>query len=80
VGHARFECRFQIGGLEICSGYFDIEGRGQIVSEGVFTANEERAHDLAITGGTDAFTNVRGQAKVGFANSYDGTITFELIP
>jgi hypothetical protein len=81
VGKARVECMTHIGSAETCVGAFDIDGRGQIVAEGLrFTNGEDRGFDLPITGGTDEFANVRGQLRIETGNSYDGSIYFELIP
>jgi hypothetical protein len=83
VGRARLQGMAHVTYSEVWTGAFDIEGRGQIIAEGVRftnTSSEEPGFDLPITGGTDEFANVRGQVHIQSGNSYDGTITFELIP
>jgi hypothetical protein len=83
VGTMRLQDVTHIVHAAMWTGAFDIEGRGQIAAEGLILTNthsEERGFDVPITGGTDEFANVRGQVHYEPGNSYDGTITFELIP
>ena len=60
VGRARVECKTHIGGSQVCTGAFDIEGRGQIVAEGW----RREGGFLAITGGTGAYAGARGEMKL----------------
>ncbi len=68
------------GRWAICTGAFDITGRGEIVGTGMVNfGTESPDFDVPITGGTGDFANVRGVAHVHLTENGE-TDTLELLP
>jgi hypothetical protein len=86
VGKARIQCTVHVARWEICIATWDITDRGQIVAEGTmppYDALDTPPFDLAVTGGTGDFANVRGTVHVEVVEVLDGPgerDTFSLIP
>jgi len=80
LGTERTQCAVGTGKWAICTGTFDITGRGEIVGTGaVNIASETPDFDVPITGGTGDFANVRGVAHVHLTENGE-TDTLELLP
>jgi hypothetical protein len=80
LGTERTQCTVGTGKWAICTGTFDITGRGEIVGTGaVNIASETPDFDVPITGGTGDFANVRGVAHVHVTENGE-TDTLELLP
>ena len=80
LGTERTWCTLGTGQWAICTGAFDITGRGEIVGTGTVNfANESPDFDVPITGGTGDFANVRGVAHVHLTENGE-TDTLELLP
>jgi hypothetical protein len=81
VGKARIECTMHIGSWAICTGTFDITGRGEIVGQGMVPMTEEGTpFDVPVTGGTAEFANVRGVVHVEPISEAEERHTLDLIP
>lgn len=81
LGDEHVQCTVQPGnGWMLCTGAYNITGRGQIVGQGALRSTEEGAPlDVPITGGTGDFANVRGY--VTHDDSTGATIiTLNLLP
>ena len=80
LGTERTQCSLGTGGWAICTGTFDITGRGEIVGTGAVNFKTESPDfDVPITGGTGDFANVRGVAHVHLTENGE-TDTLELLP
>ena len=80
LGTERTQCTLGTGRWAICTGAFDISGRGEIVGTGMVNfGSESRDFDVPITGGTGDFANVRGVAHVHLTENGE-TDTLELLP
>jgi hypothetical protein len=80
LGTERTQCTLGSGRWAICTGAFDITGRGELVGTGMVNFGSERLDfDVPITGGTGDFANVRGVAHVHLTENGE-TDTLELLP
>ena len=80
LGTERTQCTIGTGRWAICTGAFDITGRGEIVATGMVNfGSESPDFDVPITGGTGEFANVRGVAHVHLTKNGE-TDTLELLP
>jgi hypothetical protein len=80
LGTERTQCTIGTGRWAICTGAFDITGRGEIVGTGaVNLGTESPDFDVPITGGTGEFANVRGVAHIHLTENGE-TDTLELLP
>jgi len=80
LGTERTQCTLNAGQWAICTGAFDISGRGEIVGTGMVNfGTESPDFDVPITGGTGDFANVRGVAHVHLTENGE-TDTLELLP
>jgi len=81
LGTERTQCTLGTGRWAICTGAFDITGRGEIVGTGAVDFGPGRSHrfDVPITGGTGDFANVRGVIHVHLTENRD-IYTLELLP
>ena len=80
LGTERTQCTLGTGRWAICTGAFDISGRGEIVGTGMVNfGTESPDFDVPITGGTGDFANVRGVAHVHLTEAGE-TDTLELLP
>jgi hypothetical protein len=80
LGTERTQCTLGTGRWAICTGAFDITGRGEIVGTGMVNfGSESPDFDVPITGGTGDFANVRGVAHVHLTENGE-TDTLELLP
>jgi hypothetical protein len=82
LGSSHVQCTIQPGkGWELCTGAFIIDGRGQIVGQGVVRFTQETTSlDVPITGGTGDFANVRGYVHVDFIDETTEKDTLNLLP
>jgi hypothetical protein len=81
IGKARIECTFHIGEWSICTGTFNIAGRGEIVGQGMVRQTEDNdPFDVPITGGTGDFANVRGVDHIEPLPDDEEMHTLELLP
>jgi hypothetical protein len=79
LGTERTQCTLGAGQWAICTGAFDITGRGEIVGTGMVNVGTENPDfDVPITGGTGDFANVRGEAHVHLTKNGE-TDTLELL-
>ncbi len=78
VGRDSVRCLFGIRSFS-CDGSFLIAGRGKIVVSGALFAAREDSR-LAITGGTGAFKDARGQMTVEEGGGSSTRLVFELLP
>jgi hypothetical protein len=62
VGHDQVRCTFMFREESFCEASAVLTGRGEIVVEGVFGA--EQRPSLAVVGGTGQFRNARGQVFI----------------
>ena len=80
LGTERTQCTIGTGRWAICTGAFDITGRGEIVGTGAVNLGAESPDfDVPITGGTGEFANVRGVAHIHLTENGE-TDTLELLP
>jgi hypothetical protein len=81
VGKARIQCTFHVGPWAICTAVFRITDRGDIVAAGLapFGKLNPPPFDVAVTGGTGDFANVRGEIHVEVTKTGERD-TLELIP
>jgi hypothetical protein len=80
LGTERTQCTLGTGRVAICTGAFDITGRGEIVGTGTVNfGSESLDFDVPITGGTGDFANVRGVAHVHLTENGE-TDTLDLLP
>jgi hypothetical protein len=81
LGTERTQCTQGVGRWALCTGTFDITGRGEIVAEGAFVnfGSERVDFDVPITGGTGDFANVRGVVHVHLTENRE-IDTLELLP
>jgi len=80
LGTERTQCTLGTGRVAICTGAFDITGRGEIVGTGAVNLGSDLSDfDVPITGGTDEFANVRGVAHIHITETGE-TDTLELLP
>jgi hypothetical protein len=80
LGTERTQCTLGTGLWAMCTGAFDITGRGEIVGTGMVNfGSESPDFDVPITGGTGDFANVRGVAHIHL-NENGETDTLELLP
>lgn len=88
VGKNRGQCTIHAGKWEICTYVWDIVGRGEMVAGGTYppyAGLDTPPFDLAVTGGTGDFSNVRGTVHVEVLESSPGIsgaerFTFDLTP
>jgi hypothetical protein len=82
LGDGHVQCTVQPGkGWMLCTGAFNITGRGQIVGQGAIRFTQETApFDVPITGGTGDFANVRGYVHVELIDDTTEKDTFNLLP
>ena len=81
VGKARIECTLHLGQWAICTGTFNIAGRGEIVGQGMVHFTEDASSfEVPITGGTGEFANVRGVDHVESLSDTEERHTLELLP
>lgn len=82
VGKARIQCTLHVRLWEICTYVWDIADRGRIVAEGTmppYAFLDTPPFDLAVTGGTGEFSNVRGSVHIEVLDGGERD-TFDLIP
>ena len=80
LGTERTQCTLGAGRWAICTGAFDITGRGEIVAMGMVNfGSESPDFGVPITGGTGDFANVRGVVHVHLTENAE-TDTLELLP
>lgn len=80
LGTERTQCVLGVGRWAICTGTFDITGRGEIVGTGAVNFGADLSDfDVPITGGTGDFANVRGVAHIHITENGE-TDTLELLP
>jgi hypothetical protein len=80
LGTERTQCTLGTGLWALCTGAFDITGRGEMVGTGMVNfGTESPDFDVPITGGTGDFANVRGMAHVHLTEAGE-TDTLELLP
>lgn len=80
LGTERTQCVLGVGRWAICTGTFDITGRGEIVGTGAVNLGSDLSDfDVPITGGTGDFANVRGVAHIHVTENGE-TDTLELLP
>lgn len=80
LGTERTQCTLGTGRVAICTGAFDITGRGEIVGTGAVNLGSDLSDfDVPITGGTGEFANVRGVAHIHITETGE-TDTLELLP
>ena len=81
VGTVRGLCTVQIGHWQTCQVGGFLDGRGEIFVSGVISTDPDFDSNLAITGGTGEFENVRGSLLLEpVANTSGSDITLSLIP
>jgi hypothetical protein len=81
VGTVRGQCTFMIGNWESCQVGGFLNDRGEIFVSGVAPSTDQpMAIDLAITGGTGEFDNVRGSVHIDPASDTESEDTLTLIP
>jgi hypothetical protein len=80
LGTERTQCMLGTGRWALCTGTFDITGRGEIIATGAVNFGTELSDfDVPITGGTSEFANVGGVVHVHIT-AYGETDTLELLP
>jgi hypothetical protein len=80
LGTERTQCTFGTGRWALCTGAFDITGRGEIVATGMVNFVPSRTDlDIPITGGSGDFANVRGVVHIHLTENAE-TATLELLP
>ena len=82
VGKSNISCTMHIGSWAICTGTFTINGRGEIVGQGLvpFGQDDVASFDVPVTGGTGEFDNVRGEVHVEGISETEERHTLSLIP
>jgi Allene oxide cyclase barrel like domain len=81
VGKAHGSCTFELQQWAYCQAGAVITDRGQIVVDGFIKGSDgPSTFDLAVTGGTGEFDNVRGSLEVAETSNNKSTLTFTLIP
>jgi hypothetical protein len=81
VATVRGQCTVQIGFSQMCQAGAFLVDRGQIFVSGVIQATDQpTAFDLAITGGTGEFENVRGSVHIDPVSDTVSEDTLTLIP
>ena len=81
MGKAHGSCTFELQNWAYCQAAAVITDRGQIVVAGFIKGSDgPSTFDLAITGGTEEFDNVRGSLQVAETANNRSTLTFTLIP
>lgn len=81
VGTVRGLCMVQIGHMQTCQVGVFLHDRGEIFVSGVVSTDPGFSLDLAITGGTDEFENIRGSVHVDHIAIYESVeTTLTLIP
>ena len=80
VGAEVDHCLYVFNGRQLCNSAFNINGRGRLIAEGIWSAGPGGANTFAVTGGTGDFSGAEGTAR--FESFGDGhtEITFDLIP
>jgi hypothetical protein len=80
LGTERTQCTLGTGQWALCTGAFDITGRGEIVGTGMVNLGSQSPDfDVPVTGGTGDFANVRGVAHVHLTENGE-IVTLELLP
>jgi hypothetical protein len=80
LGTERTQCTLGTGPWALCTGAFDITGRGEIVGTGMVNLGSQSPDfDVPVTGGTGDFANVRGVAHVHLTENGE-IVTLELLP
>jgi hypothetical protein len=80
LGTERTQCTLGTGQWALCTGAFDITGRGEIVGTGMVNLGSQSPDfDVPVTGGTGDFSNVRGVAQVHLTENGE-IVTLELLP
>jgi hypothetical protein len=80
LGTERTQCTLGTGQWALCTGAFDITGRGEIVGTGMVNLGSQSPDfDVPVTGGTGDFANVRGVAHVHLTENGE-IATLELLP
>jgi len=81
IGTNRVLCTVYLRQWAWCSATITIDGRGAIVVDGAVPLTESTTTiDLAVTGGTGEFANVRGTVHDEFLSETTARITMNLIP
>ncbi len=82
VGKSNIACTMHIGSWAICTGTFNITGRGEIVGQGLVPFGQGgSSFDVPVTGGTGEFANVRGEVHIEpILSETEERHTLELIP
>ena len=81
MGKAHGSCTVELQKWVYCQAVAVISDRGQIVVAGLIKgSNGPSTNDLAITGGTGEFDNVRGSLQIDQTSNNKSTLTFTLIP
>ncbi len=81
VGKSNIACTMHIGSWAICTGTFNITGRGEIVGQGLVPFGQGgSSFDVPVTGGTGEFANVRGEVHIEPISETEERHTLELIP
>jgi hypothetical protein len=81
VGSVHGQCSAHIGHWQICEAGAFLVDRGEIFVSGVIPATDQLADfDLAITGGTGEFENVRGSVHINQISNTESEDTLTLIP
>ena len=81
VGTTHGQCTVQIGHWQMCQASGFLDDRGEIFVSGVIRATDQPAAvDLAITGGTGEFDNVRGSVHIDPVSETESEDTLTLIP
>ena len=78
IGTFGIHCAVTGPGLQLCDAVFVLR-RGQITAEALLAVPPPDRFSIAITGGTGAYRNARGQATVEKVNDTDEAVTFHLI-
>ena len=82
VGTVRGQCTFNLRAWALCEAAVFIGDRGEVIAQGAVAFTEEAAaFDVAVTGGTGEFENVRGSIHIeGTSDENVSTLTLHLIP
>jgi hypothetical protein len=81
MGKVRGQCTFELQRWALCEAAASITDRGEILVEGIVKFSDgPSTFDLAITGGTGEFDNVRGSLHIVDTANNRSTLTFTLIP
>jgi hypothetical protein len=79
VGVDVANCLANSSGRVVCTGYFQINDRGQIWTQWVQDLRSPEGYVMAISGGTGEFANVRGKVTAPEAGA-SVDLTFDLLP